>query len=58
MEYYFEIPNDRKKYRGRRRITLPVKIDSEIRNAYNVDNNFPISQFKSIDDLMQLKVYV
>ena len=37
MEYYFDVPNNAKKFPGRRRNTLPVVIDEDIKEAKQRD---------------------
>ena len=47
MNYYFECPPEEKKFRGRKRITLPVLLDSDIIEAANSHQRLQIRQFKT-----------
>ena len=55
MDYYFESPENAKKFRGRKRITLPVSIDNDIKNANEIHNDLPIKQFQTKSDLYRLR---
>ena len=50
MDWYFEIPDNAKKYRGNQRITLPVKLHNSIVEG-NIKNVMEVKQFKTRDDL-------
>ena len=53
MSYYFEKPCDAKKFSGRKRMTLPVKINEDITNCTKNSKVLPgnIKSFESINDL-------
>jgi hypothetical protein len=55
MRYYFEKPFNAKKFSGRQRITLPVKINEDIKNCAKT-NNILVTNFETINDLNTLKV--
>ena len=50
MDWYFEIPDNVKKYRGNQRVTLPVKLHNDIVEG-NIKNDMEGKQFKTRDDL-------
>ena len=52
MEFYFEIPREGKKFSGRKRCTLPVRINEDIKSA---SAEIPITTFDKIEDLRILK---
>ena len=54
MRYYFDVPPNAKRYPGRRRTTLPVVIDEDIKKAAR-SNVIQVSQFESREDLKILK---
>ena len=54
MDWYFEIPDNAKKYRGNQRITLPVKLNNDIVEGNN-RNDLEVKQFKTRDDLVALR---
>ena len=54
MNYYFECPPEGKKFRGRKRITLPVLLDSDIIEAAKYHQRLQIRQFKRREDLETL----
>ena len=47
MNYYIESPPEGKKFRGRKRITLPVLFDSNIIEAAKYHQQLQIGQFKN-----------
>ena len=49
-DWYFEIPDNVKKYRGSQRITLPVKLHNGIVEG-NIKNDMEDKQFKTRDIL-------
>ena len=51
MNYYFECPPKAKKFRGRKRITLPVLLDNDIVEAAKYHQRLQIRQFKTRKDL-------
>ena len=55
MRYYFEKPFNSKKYSGRQRITLPVRINEDLKNCEKA-NNILVTNFETINDLNNLKV--
>ena len=52
MEYFFDIPEKAKKFKGKRRCTLPMKLNEDVKK---VTIDFPISQFERKYDLKALK---
>ena len=54
MEDYFNLPEKQKKYSGRRRCTLPVKIDEDLKKAA-AENVLTVSKFEKSEDLQKLK---
>ena len=54
MEYYFDVSVNAKKYSGKQRITLPTKIDDDIKQCAKI-NNINISNFETIYDLHRLQ---
>ena len=54
MDWYFEIPDNAKKYRGNQRITLPVKLHNDIVEG-NIKNDLEVRQFKTTEDLDMLR---
>ena len=54
MREYFNIPEKHKKYSGRKRCTLPVIIDEDLKEAA-VNNLLPVSKFENFIDLQNLK---
>ena len=51
MNCYFECPPKAKKFRGRKRITLPVLLDNDIVEAAKYHQRLQIRQFKTRKDL-------
>ena len=51
MNYYFECPPKAKKFRGRKRITLPVLLDNNLTEAAKYHQRLQIRQFKTREDL-------
>ena len=54
MKYYFDIPSDAKKFKGRRRTTLPTCIDDDLRRAAK-STTLEVNKFSNRDDLERLK---
>ena len=54
MNYYFHIPIKAKKYSGRRRSTLPVCIDNDLKETAKTAQ-IPVQQFSSRQDLDKLR---
>ena len=54
MLYYFDKPANAKKFSGKRRLTLPIKIDEDIKNCAK-NNNIQVTKFETVDDLNILK---
>ena len=54
MDWYIEIPDNAKKYRGNQGITLPVKLNNDIVEGNN-RNDLEVKQFKTRDDLVALR---
>ena len=54
MRYYFDKPINSKRFAGRPRITLPVKIDNDIKKCADT-NNIGVTKFTSNEDLDTLK---
>ena len=57
MKYYFEKPCDAKKFSGRKRVTLPIKIDEDIATQVKENISLPgnVKGFKTLDDLLNLQ---
>ena len=55
MHYYFDAPESSKKFPGRRRITLPICIDNDLREAAK-STNLSVKKFDSENDLQTLKI--
>ena len=57
MQYYFEIPYNAKKFSGRKRMTLPVKIDEDITTHTMNNETLPgnVNGFKNLADLIKLR---
>eukprot|EP00112_Aurelia_sp_Birch-Aquarium-sp1_P010696 Seg2278.3 transcript_id=Seg2278.3/GoldUCD/mRNA.D3Y31 product="hypothetical protein" protein_id=Seg2278.3/GoldUCD/D3Y31 len=55
MNYSFECPPKAKKFRGRKRITLPVLLDNDIVTAAKYHQRLQIRQFKTRRDLNVLR---
>ena len=57
MQYYFERPLDAKKFSGRKRSTLPVKIDEDVTAQTTKNKILPgnVMGFKTMDDLITLR---
>ena len=55
MNYYIECPPKAKKFRGRKRITLPVLLDNYIAEAAKYHQRLQIRQFKTREDLEILR---
>lgn len=65
MDFYFDVPENAKKFPGKRRITLPVKLNEDIKEAaktcelkfYDLPNNLDIVilQFEDLNDLKKLR---
>ena len=53
--YYFTVPEKARKYPGRKRSTLPVILDEDIKQAAKSNHTLPISQLEDINDLCKLK---
>ena len=54
MEWYFEIPENAKKYRGNQRITLPVKLHNDFVEGSS-KSDLEVKQCKTIEDLLLLR---
>ena len=54
MVYYFDQPENAKKYPGRRRTNLPTTINEDIKESAKT-NVLPVSQFESLNDLLTLR---
>ena len=54
MNYYFHVPLKAKKYSGRRRSTLPVCIDNDLKETAKTAQ-IPVQQFSSRQDLDKLR---
>ena len=54
MDWYFEIPDNAKKYRGNQRRTLPVILHDDIVEA-NSKHDLEVKQFKTTEDLIMLR---
>ena len=54
MDWYFEIPDNAKKYRGNQRRTLPVILHYDIVEA-NSKHDLEVKQFKTTEDLIMLR---
>ena len=54
MGYYFDVPLNAKKFRGRKITTLPVCIDSDLKDAAKL-KQLPVQQFANKHDLEQLR---
>ena len=54
MDWYFEIPDNAKKYRGNQRITSPVKLHNNIVEG-NIKNDLEARQLKTTEDLDMLR---
>ena len=57
MNYYFECPPEGKKFRGRKRINLPVLLDSDIIEAAKYHQQSQIRQFKTRENLETLRPF-
>ncbi len=55
MDYYFEENEKCKKFSGRMRTTLPVKINEDIKIAHSKDNTIQISKFENSHDLKLMR---
>ena len=55
MNYYFACPPKAKKFRGRKRITLPVLLDNDLAEAAKYHRRLQIRQFKTREDLEILR---
>ena len=56
MEDYFNVPENAKKYPGRKRNTLPIVIDNDIKTASAKCRLIQFSKFEDSDDLQTLKL--
>lgn len=54
MQWYFEIPEQKTKYPGNQRITLPIVLHNDIVNA-NREKEIGVRQFKYTEDLYELR---
>ena len=54
MTDYFQIPPHSKRYPGRKRCTLPAKIEEDLKEA-KCNNNLVVSKFDTIKDLQKLR---
>ena len=54
MDWYLEIPDNSKKYRGSQRRTLPVVLHYDIVEA-NRKHDLDVKQFKTTEDLIMLR---
>ena len=54
MTDYFLIPPNSKRYLGRKRRTLPVKIDEDLKETKR-NKNIIVSKFQTIEDLQKLR---
>ena len=54
MQYYFNTPPKTKRFPGRKRATLPVILNEDIKEGVQF-NNIPITKFENSDDLNTLK---
>ena len=54
MDYYFDVPTNAKKYSGRRRSTLPVCIDNDLKETAK-RTQIPVQKFATRQDLEQLR---
>ena len=54
MDYYFNVPLNAKKFSGRRRATLPVCIDNDLKDAAK-HTQLPVQQFLNRQDLEKLR---
>ena len=50
MQWYFEIPNNSKKYKGNQRITLPLVLHDDIVNTSKI-HPLEVQKFKTTEDL-------
>ena len=54
MVYYFDPPQDAKKYSGRKRITLPVVLDEDLKETAK-SKDIPVRKFECLEDLQSLR---
>ena len=54
MTDYFQMPTNWKRYPRRKRCTLPVKIDEDLKEAKQ-NNNLIVLTFETIEDLQKLR---
>ena len=54
MDYYFDVPMNAKKYSGRRRSTLPVCINNDLKETAK-RTQIPVQKFATRQDLEQLR---
>ena len=54
MQYYLNVPENAVKFTGRKRLTLPVRIDQDLKEAAK-SNVIPIKKFENSNDLKLLR---
>ena len=54
MVYYFDPPHDAKKYSGRKRMTLPVVLDEDLKETAKSKDK-PVRKFECLEDLQSLR---
>ena len=54
MDWYFDIPDNAKKYRGNQRITLPMKLHNVIVEG-NTKNDMEVKRFITREDLVSVR---
>ena len=54
MNFYFEVPEKAKRFSGRKRKTLPVVLNEDIKERIRT-HNLPVNKFETVEDLNKLR---
>ena len=54
MKYYFTVPENAKRYSGRKRLTLPIILDQDIKTTMK-RHPITVTSFENLQDLNRLK---